>query len=271
MPPTSTMVTGHWARSVTRVVAWNGEYLATVPSDVAAASAAPGPTAWTQVLSAAKLSPRLPRRARNSASREAFWMSSKPSTRQPACASPPTEGSAVHAGRAALDSGPAASPAEMVAHPSVGHVVSRRLLTDTEAAEPSRSRPQSVGVSLAETSSQDRPPRPTTTRESPGLGSVVGGTWTSVRWTYAKDTAATNITRTTTSVLTGWRRITGDRVRPSSVRVGRGHGLERPTARDTPRLLLPIVDDATLATVDIAAASHRVPCQTTRTVEKDES
>jgi hypothetical protein len=133
------------------------------------------------VLSAAKLSPRLPRRARNSASRDAFWMSLKPLTRHPELSSPATEGSAVHTGRAALDSGPAASPAEMVDQPSTGQVVRRRLLTDTDAAEPSRSRPQSVGVLSADTSSHDRPPRPTTTSESPGLGSVVAGTGTSVR------------------------------------------------------------------------------------------
>src|SRR5262245_49538647 len=123
MPPTSTMVTGHWARSVTRVVAWKGAYVATLPSEVAAARAAPGPIAWTHVLSAAKLSPRLPRRARNSASRDAVWISSKPSTRHPAFSSPATEGGGPHAGRAELDSGPAASPAEMVDQPSVGHVV----------------------------------------------------------------------------------------------------------------------------------------------------
>ena len=52
MPPTSTMLTGHWARSETRVVAWNGAYFATLPSEVAAARAAPGPTAWMHVFRA---------------------------------------------------------------------------------------------------------------------------------------------------------------------------------------------------------------------------
>ena len=60
MPPTSTMLTGHCARSDTRVVAWKGAYFATLPSDVAAARPAPGPTAWMHVLSAAKLSPSRP-------------------------------------------------------------------------------------------------------------------------------------------------------------------------------------------------------------------
>ena len=175
------MLTGHWARSDTRVVAWNGAYFATLPSEVAAARAAPGPTAWMHVFWAAKLSPSRPSWARNSASREAVASASKPLTRKPEAASPATEGSGEHCGRASVVSGPAASPAETVAQPSVGHVVRRRLLTDTEAAEPSRSSPQRMGVSSAETSSHDRPPSPTTTSDWPGCGCVVGGTGTVVR------------------------------------------------------------------------------------------
>ena len=60
MAPASTTVIGHSARSVTRFVGSKGAYRGTAPSEVAVASAAPGPTAWTHVSPVARLSPRFP-------------------------------------------------------------------------------------------------------------------------------------------------------------------------------------------------------------------
>ena len=129
----------------------------------------------------AKLSPSRPSRASNAASLDAEASASKPATENPLASSPITFGSGVQDGRSPSAPGPAASPADRVAQPSVGHVVRCRVLTDTEAAAPSRSSPQSTGVSCAETSSQEMPPTPTTTSDSPGAGSTVRGTGTDSR------------------------------------------------------------------------------------------
>ena len=103
-------------------------------------------------------------------------MSPNASIVKPFSALPVTSGRSVHSGRSVLESGPAASPAERVDHPSVGHVARFMALTDTEAAEPSRSRPQRTGASAGVMSSQDTPPTPMTTRVSPGSGAAVSGT-----------------------------------------------------------------------------------------------
>lgn len=112
-----------------------------------------------------------------------------------------------------------------------------------------------MGVSSAETSSHERPPSPTTTSDSPGSGCVVGGTGTVVRLTYASVSAATITRSRTTSVLTGWRRITGDRLQTETVHGGRGHGLESEGPGRPARLPLPIVDAPTLTTLAIAAVA----------------
>src|SRR6478735_9392941 len=59
----------------------------------------------------------------------------------------------------------------------------------------------------------------------------------------------------TTSVLMGWRRITGDRLQTGPVGPRHGHGLE-PTGPAPPtRLPLPIVDASTLTTLAIVAVA----------------
>ena len=104
------------------MVAEKGVYFATRPSPVAAASPAPGPTAWTQVPAVAKLSPSRPSRAREADWLDAELISSKPMTRHPAVASPATEACGVQAVASGSASRPAASPADTVDQPSVGHV-----------------------------------------------------------------------------------------------------------------------------------------------------
>ena len=234
-------------------MAWNGAYLATRPSDVAAARPAPGPTAWMHVLAAVKLSPSMPSRAWNSASRDAVASASKPTTRWPV-ASSPRDRRQRRTGGTGLARVGSGSLAGRDRRPPVDGA--RRQPQALDRHRPGRAvaqqAPQGRGVlgghvvrgAHAETDDDEGLSGLGLARRRHGHGGPLGvGECERGHQHEQQDDEG----------LDGMAADHGRRVQTAPVRGRPGHGLESGGSARRARLPLPIVDESTLTTLAIVA------------------